>query len=88
MMLLFAASCTKDFESVNTDPNRVNKISPGTLLNPIIYEVSSFNMRKADDFTFGLMQDMLPFPVWQEVYTDMILQKRQATLPGLLIIAG
>lgn len=62
LMLLFAASCTKDFESVNTDPNRVNKISPGTLLNPIIYEVSSFNMRKADDFTFNLMQDMLPFP--------------------------
>jgi hypothetical protein len=62
LMLLFMASCTKNFEQINTDPNRVNKISPGTLLNPIIYEVSSFNMRQADNFTFNLMQDMLPFP--------------------------
>lgn len=57
-----AASCTKDFEEVNTDPNRINEISPGTLLNPIIYEVSAFNMQKSDDFTFNLMQVMLPFP--------------------------
>ncbi len=62
LMLFFMASCTKNFEQINTDPNRVNKISPGTLLNPILYEVSSFNMRQADNFTFGLMQDMLPFP--------------------------
>jgi hypothetical protein len=59
-MLLF--SCTKDFNKVNTDPNRIDKISPGTLLTPIIYEVSSFNMLKSDDFTFNLMQDALPFP--------------------------
>jgi hypothetical protein len=62
ILTLLLASCTKDFETTNTDPNRVNKISPGTLLNPILYEVSSFNMRKSDDFTFNLMQDMLPFP--------------------------
>ncbi len=62
MLTLLLASCTKNFETINTDPNRVNTISPGTLLNPILYEVSSFNMRKSDDFTFGLMQDMLPFP--------------------------
>lgn len=62
LLTLLLASCTKDFETTNTDPNRVNKISPGTLLNPILYEVSSFNMRKSDDFTFNLMQDMLPFP--------------------------
>lgn len=62
LLTLLLASCTKNFETINTDPNRVNTISPGTLLNPILYEVSSFNMRKSDDFTFGLMQDMLPFP--------------------------
>lgn len=62
ILCLLFSSCTKNFEEINTDPNRVNKISPGTLLNPILYEVSSFNMRKADDFTFNLMQDMLPFP--------------------------
>ncbi|KAF0240825.1 MAG: hypothetical protein FD183_924 [Chitinophagaceae bacterium] len=62
LLTILLASCTKNFEAINTDPNRVNKISPGTLLNPILYEVSSFNMRKADDFTFNLMQDALPFP--------------------------
>jgi hypothetical protein len=55
-------SCTKSFEETNTDPNRIDQISPGTLLNPIIYEMSSANMRRADDITFNLMQVMLPYP--------------------------
>jgi hypothetical protein len=55
-------SCTKDFKEINTDPNRIEQISPGTLLNPIIYEVASFNMDRADAITFDLMQVMLPFP--------------------------
>ena len=55
-------SCTKDFEEINTDPNKIEKISPGTLLNPILYEMSSFNTLRADAFTFDLMQSALPFP--------------------------
>jgi hypothetical protein len=55
-------SCTKDFEEINTNPNRISEISPGTLLNPILYEVASFNMERADGFTFDLMQVSLPFP--------------------------
>lgn len=55
-------ACTKDFKKVNTDPNRIDRISPGTLLNPILYEVSAFNMDKSDDITFNLMQVALPFP--------------------------
>jgi hypothetical protein len=62
LLCLALASCTKNFEAVNTDPNRINSISPGTLLNPIIYETASFNMGKSDDFTFNLMQVALPFP--------------------------
>lgn len=56
------ASCTKNFEEVNTDPNRIERISPGTLLNPMLYEVASFNMQRANDLTFGLMQVNLPYP--------------------------
>lgn len=59
---IIASSCTKNFEEINTDPNRIDKISPGTLLNPIIYNVSSYNMLRADDITFNLMQVALPFP--------------------------
>ena len=58
----FFISCTKDFETINTDPNRIDQISPGTLLNPIIYEVASFNMDRSAAIDFDLMQVMLPFP--------------------------
>ena len=64
--LLLAAvlitGCTKDFEEINTDPNRIESISPGTLLNPIIYNMATFNTTKSDDITFNLMQVMVPFP--------------------------
>jgi hypothetical protein len=58
----FIISCTKNFEETNTNPDLIDQISPGTLLNPIIYEVASFNMDRADAITFDLMQVMLPFP--------------------------
>jgi hypothetical protein len=57
-----STSCTEDFEEINTDPNRIDQISPGTLLNPIIYGVASFNTDRADAFTFQIMQVALPFP--------------------------
>lgn len=62
IMAVCLFSCTKNFDEINTDPNRISSISPGTLLSPILYEVTSYNMGKADDFTFGLMQVNLPFP--------------------------
>lgn len=55
-------ACTKNFEEINTDPNRIDAISPGTLLNPIIYNMAGFNMARADDITFNLMQVALPYP--------------------------
>ncbi|MBD8491028.1 SusD/RagB family nutrient-binding outer membrane lipoprotein [Echinicola sp. CAU 1574] len=55
-------ACTGDFEEINTDPNRIDKISPGTLLNPIIYSVASYNTDRADAWTFNIMQVGLPFP--------------------------
>lgn len=62
ILALFLLSCEKGFEEINTDPNRISTISPGTLLNPIIYELASFNMQKSDDVTFDLMQVALNFP--------------------------
>lgn len=55
-------ACTDKFEELNVDPNRIERISPGTLLNPIVYELSSFNTLRADGFTFDIMQVALPFP--------------------------
>ena len=66
LLLLVGSSsliaCTDKFEELNTDPNRIEKISPGTLLNPIIYSLASFNTLRSADFTFPIMQVALPFP--------------------------
>ncbi|ERM80500.1 hypothetical protein P872_13020 [Rhodonellum psychrophilum GCM71 = DSM 17998] len=62
VLLAGMVSCTEDFEEINTDPNRIERISPGTLLNPILYGISSFNTSRADAFTFQVMQVALPFP--------------------------
>ncbi|RAW02437.1 SusD/RagB family nutrient-binding outer membrane lipoprotein [Pseudochryseolinea flava] len=56
------SACMDNFEEINTDPNRLQKISPGTLLNPILYGMASFNTSKSDDFTFNVMQVALPYP--------------------------
>ncbi|KEO71879.1 hypothetical protein EL17_20375 [Anditalea andensis] len=55
-------SCVYDFDELNTNPNLIDRVSPGTLLNPILYGVTSFNTSRADAFTFQLMQVALPFP--------------------------
>ena len=62
LVATLVTSCTKDFKEINTDPNRIDAISPGTLLNPIIYNMAGYNMQRADDITFSLMQVSLPFP--------------------------
>lgn len=58
----FMIACTKKFEEINTDPNRIDQISPGTLLNPIIYDAAGFGMDRSAGITFELMQVDLPFP--------------------------
>lgn len=59
-LILFG--CTGDFEEVNEDPNRIAQISPGTLINPIIYGLASHNADRSASITFDLMQVSLPFP--------------------------
>lgn len=61
-VLLIFIGCTNDFEETNEDPNRIATISPGTLLNPIIYALASHNAGRSDAVTFNLMQVSLPFP--------------------------
>ncbi|KOS05507.1 hypothetical protein AM493_05275 [Flavobacterium akiainvivens] len=56
------AACTGDFDELNQDPNLISEISPGTLLNPIIYDAASQNANQAYSVTFNLMQVSLPYP--------------------------
>lgn len=60
--VFFFMSCTENFEQVNTNPNLIDQISPGTLLNEIIYNMSSNNVRNYYDITAELMQVKLPYP--------------------------
>lgn len=55
-------SCTNDFAEINEDPNRINEISPGTLINPIIYGLAAHNANRSASITFDLMQVSVPFP--------------------------
>lgn len=62
VLILLNFACTGDFEEVNEDPNRITQISPGTLLNPIIYGLATHNANRSASITFDLMQVSLPFP--------------------------
>ncbi|MCO6149697.1 SusD/RagB family nutrient-binding outer membrane lipoprotein [Flavobacterium sp. NRK1] len=62
LMLLLSTACTGDFDEVNENPNLIGEISPGTLINPIIYGMSSHQALRSADITFELMQVTVPFP--------------------------
>lgn len=55
-------ACTSDFEETNTNPNLIDQISPGTLLNEIIYRMASSNMTNYYNITSHLMQVHLNYP--------------------------
>lgn len=62
LLTLLVSACTKDFEELNTDPDNIQEISPNTLLNPILYELATFNAERSEGFTMDLMQVRLPWP--------------------------
>lgn len=52
----FACSSCTDFDELNTDPTRMEKVNPGTLLDPILYDMGTYNWNRYYDYTFPLMQ--------------------------------
>jgi hypothetical protein len=56
---LFLGSCS-NFTELNTDPNRMDKVTPGALLNPILYGLAVYNWNTSNGFTMDLMQVSLP----------------------------
>lgn len=61
LFLLFIglSACTQKFDEINTDPNRLEKIDPSTLMTPTLYELAVFNYNRANSFTHHLMQFMV-----------------------------
>ena len=57
---LFASSCTKNFQSLNTDPNRPVNINPGVMLGQMQYQIVNSSISGARNFTHELMQVNAP----------------------------
>jgi hypothetical protein len=55
-MCVLTTSCTKNFEELNTDPNRPKEITPGVMLGQLQYRIVTTNISEARSFTHQLMQ--------------------------------
>lgn len=70
-------SCTSDFEEINTDPNRLQSVTAGSAINPIIYSLAVRNAYEARNTNFGLMQvfyrtdDLSGQPFLYDLKTDI-----------------
>jgi hypothetical protein len=49
-------SCTKNFDEINTDPNRPKQITPGVMLSQLQYRIVSTSIQSGRNFTHELMQ--------------------------------
>ncbi len=56
------ASCTKDFTEINTNPNKLETVAPGTLVTPTVYGMATYFTVRSNDFTWEIMQDGLSNP--------------------------
>jgi hypothetical protein len=56
IMVLQMVSCTKNFQEINTDPNRSVAATPEALLAPALYDVVTRNQTRALRLTNELMQ--------------------------------
>lgn len=53
---LFLASCTKDFQEINTDPNNITAALPQQLLAPALVTSMNYNLIRNRNFNNELMQ--------------------------------
>ncbi|MBC7912657.1 MAG: SusD/RagB family nutrient-binding outer membrane lipoprotein [Pyrinomonadaceae bacterium] len=55
-----SVSCTKNFDEINTDPNRPKEITPGVTLGQLQYRLVNSSISGAYSFTHELMQVTAP----------------------------
>lgn len=56
LIVLLMSSCAKNFESLNTDPNRPKEVNPGVMLGQLQYRIVSSAVTSSRNFTHELMQ--------------------------------
>lgn len=52
-------SCS-DFDEMNRDPNQMDQVNPGMLLNPVLYNMAIYNWKRSEGYTLELMQAVVP----------------------------
>ena len=82
----YLASCTKNFQEINTDPNRPVTINPGVILGQMQYRLVNTTIGAARNFTHELMQvdapvssnsggvhryQIDPGGVWTSIYNNL-----------------
>ena len=55
VLLSCITSCTKNFEEINIDPNRPEKVNPGVILGQMQYRIINSSVSAARGFTHELM---------------------------------
>lgn len=60
--MMSLSSCTKNFTELNTDPNRIDRVTPGSLVTPTVYGMSNYFTERSRNFTWQMMQVGLPNP--------------------------
>lgn len=61
-LCLSMTNCTHNFEEINRNPNLIDQISPGTLVNEIIYNMANNNLINHYNVNCQLMQVQLSYP--------------------------
>ena len=56
LVVMLTSSCAKNFESLNTDPNRPKEVNPGVMLGQLQYRIVSSAVTSSRNFTHELMQ--------------------------------
>lgn len=60
LLLLNTTHSCSDFDDMNRDPNQMDQVNPGMLLNPVLYNMASYNWKRSESFTLELMQAVVP----------------------------
>ena len=56
IIVTILSSCTKNYDSINIDPNRPKSVTPGVMLGQLQYRIVSSTVRASRNFTHEIMQ--------------------------------
>ena len=55
IIVTILSSCTKNYDSINIDPNRPKSVTPGVMLGQLQYRIVSSTVRASRNFTHEII---------------------------------